>query len=229
MGATPADTEREITRLRGDMSAAIEEIERRVRGGLRGMASADARLTSARARVDVVDRARVDVVERARVDVVERARDNPTLLGVGGVVAAGALAYGAYALVNNLRERRKPQNRLKRGVRNVRDELSGRVDRLGEGVDESRRQLGSAWQHGLLLKLDPEDGGYVRVSDAKVEPLKKNAKKRGQSGVIKKFVWAGLLSVFMALGSVVARRVADIAWRAMLREEPPTEKTKVKA
>jgi len=221
MGATPADTEREITRLRGDMSAAIEEIERRVRGGLRGMASADARLTSARARVDVVD--------RARVDVVERARDNPTLLGVGGVVAAGALAYGAYALVNNLRERRKPQNRLKRGVRNVRDELSGRVDRLGEGVDESRRQLGSAWQHGLLLKLDPEDGGYVRVSDAKVEPLKKNAKKRGQSGVIKKFVWAGLLSVFMALGSVVARRVADIAWRAMLREEPPTEKTKVKA
>src|SRR5438094_341951 len=36
MGATPADTEREINRLRGDMSAAIEEVERRLRGGLRG-------------------------------------------------------------------------------------------------------------------------------------------------------------------------------------------------
>jgi hypothetical protein len=51
MGATPADTEREITRLRGDMTAAIEEIERRVRGGLRGVARAEGRLmTSARAR-----------------------------------------------------------------------------------------------------------------------------------------------------------------------------------
>ncbi|MGI9145017.1 MAG: hypothetical protein ACR2IK_00455 [Chloroflexota bacterium] len=210
MGATPADTEREITRLRGDMTAAVGEIERRVRRGVRGVASGEARVTSA----------------RAREDVVERVRDNPTLLGVAGVVVTGAVAYGAYALVNTLRERRKPQNRLRRGVRNVRDELSGRVERLGEGVDDSRRQIGSAWQRGLVLKLDPEDGGYVRVSDARLEPLKKKA-RRGQSTVIKKFVWAGLLSVFMALGSVVARRVADNVWRAMVREDPPSEKTKV--
>jgi hypothetical protein len=212
MGATPADTEREITRLRGDMTAAIEEIERRVRAGLRGVAKAEARLTSA----------------RTRHEAVESARDNPTLLGVAGVVAAGAVAYGAYALVHNMRERRKPQNRLKRGVQNVRDELSERVERLGEGVEGSRRQIESAWQRGLLLKLDPEDGGYVRVSDARLEPLNKKAKKRGQSTVIKKFIWAALLSVFMAVGSVLARRVADTAWRAMLREDPPTEKSKSK-
>jgi hypothetical protein len=213
MGATPADTEREITRLRGDMTAAIEEIERRVRAGLRGVAKAEARLTSA----------------RTRHEAVESARDNPTLLGVAGVVAAGAVAYGAYALVHNMRERRKPQNRLKRGVQNVRDELSERVERLGEGVEGSRRQIESAWQRGLLLKLDPEDGGYVRVSDARLEPLNKKAKKRGQSTVIKKFIWAALLSVFMAVGSVLARRVADTAWRAMLREDPPTEKSKAEA
>ncbi|MDQ6675604.1 MAG: hypothetical protein M3069_33550 [Chloroflexota bacterium] len=213
MGATPADTEREITRLRGDMSAAIEEIERRIRGGLRGVARAEARLTSA----------------RTREDVVERARDNPTLLGVAGVVTAGGVAYGAYALINTMRERRKPQNRLRRGVQNVREELSERVERLGEGVEGSRRQLGSAWQRGLLLKLDPEDGGYVRVSDARLDPPKKKGRKRGQSTVIKKFVWAGLLAVFMALGSVIARRVADNVWRAMVREDPPTEKSKVKS
>jgi hypothetical protein len=40
--------------------------------------------------------------------------------------------------------------------------------------------------------------------------------------VIKKFVWAGFLSVFLAVGSVVARRLADSAWRAMIHEEPPS-------
>jgi hypothetical protein len=205
MGATSADTQGEITRLRGDMTAALEEVERRVRGGLRGVAQAEARLTAV----------------RAREDVAGRARENPTLLGVAGVVAAGAVAYGAYALVHNLRERRKPQNRLKRGVQNVRDDVSERMERLGEGVEESRRQVESLFQSGLRLKLDPEDGGYVRISDARLEPLKK---KRGQSTVIKKFVWAALLSVFMALGSVLAQRVASRVWRAMVHEDPPTKK-----
>jgi hypothetical protein len=208
MGATPADTEREITRLRGDMTAAIEEFERRMRGGMRGLARAEARISAV----------------RAREDVVEAARDNPSLLGVAGVVAAGAVAYGAYALVNNLRERRKPQNRLRRGVQNVRDELSERVERLGEGVEDSRRQLGGMLPRGLLLKLDPEDGGYVRISDARLEPHKNKARKRGQSTVIKKFVWAALLSVFMAVGSVVAKQVADRVWRAMVHEDPPSKK-----
>jgi hypothetical protein len=63
----------------------------------------------------------------------------------------------------------------------------------------------------------------MRVSDARLEPPKK---KRGQSKVIKKFVWAAFLSIFMAVGSVLARRVADSAWRAMVHEEPPTEKSK---
>src|SRR4051812_27897293 len=187
MGANPADTQREITRLRGDMGAALDELERRVRGGLRGVASAEARITTA----------------RAGEDAVNAARDNPTLLGVAGVVAVGAVAYGAFALVNGLRQRNKPQNRLRRGVEQVRDELSERVT---EGVERSRRQLERSLPQGILLKLEPEDGGYMRVSDARLEPPKK---KRGQSTVIKKLVWALLLSIFMALGSVLARRVAD--------------------
>jgi hypothetical protein len=196
MGATPADTEREITRLRGDMSAAIEEVERRLRGGVRGVATTEARITTLRG-----------------------ARDNPTLVGVVGVVAAGAVVYGAYALINRARERGKPQNRLKRGVQHVREELT-------ERAEESRRQLEQSLPRGVLLKLEPEDGGYVRVSDARLEPPKK---KRGRSTLIKKLIWAALLSIFMAVGSVVARRVAEAAWKSMVHEEPPTEKSKVES
>ena len=200
MGATTEDTQREIAALRGDMSAAIAEVERRVRGGVRGVASAEARVTSA----------------RTREELAAKARENPSILSVVGVVAAASVGYGVYALVSASRERSKPQNRLRRGVRRV----GGRVEK---GVSESRQRLERARQRGLLLKLDPQDGGYVRVSDARLEPLDK---KRGQATVIKKLVWAGLLSAFMALGSVVARRVAGSVWRAAVHEDPPTEKSK---
>ena len=210
MGAKPEDTQREIVRLRGDMSAAVEEVERRFRGGLRGVAAAEARVTSV----------------RAGEDAVARARENPTLLGVAGVVVAGAIAYGVYAFIQGRREQQKPQNRLKRGVSQARAELS---ERVSEGVEASRRQLERALPQGILLKLEPEDGGYMRVSDARLEPAAQVRKKRGQSKVIKKFVWAAFLSVFMAVGSVLARRVADTAWRAMVHEEPPTNKSQAES
>ncbi|MDQ3811296.1 MAG: hypothetical protein M3336_13495 [Chloroflexota bacterium] len=207
MGATPADTEREISQLRGDMTAAIEELERRVRGGLRGIASTEARISTL----------------RTQRQVAERARENPTLLGVAGVVAAGAVGYALYRAVKGLRERNEPQNRLRRRVRDVRHELGGRVE---QSVQASRKQLERARPRGLLLKLDPDEGGYVRVTDARLDVPA--AKKRGQNTVIKKLVWAGLLSLFMALGSVFARRVAGTVWQAMTHEEPPTEKSKVR-
>ena len=203
MGATPEDTQREIGRLRGDMTAAVEEVERRLRGGVRGIATSEARIGSA----------------RAGENALSRARENPTLLGVVGVVAAGAVAYGVYALINGRRESQKPQNRLKRGVA----ELSERVT---EGVESSRHQLERALPHGVLLKLEPESGGYMRVSDARLDAPPAIRKKRGQSLVLKRFVWAGFLSVFLAVASVLARRVADSVWRAMVHEEPPTEKGK---
>ena len=200
MAARPEDTQREITRLRGDMTAAIEEVERRFRGGLRGAATTEARISTV----------------RAGEDAMERARQNPTLLGVAGVVVVGAVAYGLYALVRGARERQTPQQRLKQGISQIRGELS-------ETVESSLRQLEKAVPHGVLLKLEPQEGGYVRLSDARLEPP---SKKRGQSKVIKKFVWAAFLSVFLAIASVIARRIADGVWRAMLHEEPPTEKSK---
>lgn|SRR5215467_4576423 len=204
MAAGPQDTEREIVRLRGDMSAAVAEVERRFRGGLRGVATAEARVSST----------------RARDDAFAAARENPTLLGVGGVVVVGAVAYGVYALVNGLRERQKPQNRLKRGVSQLGAELSERVT---GGVESSRRQLERSLPHGVFLKFEPEFGGYMRVSDARLEPPDK---RKARLTVIKKLVWAGFLSVFMAVGAVMARRLADGAWRAMVREEPPSDRSK---
>ena len=206
MGATPEETEREIVRLRRDMSAAVGEFERRFRGGLRSVAASEARINTG----------------RAGEDAVARARENPTPLAIIGVVAAGALAYGIYTLINNRREQQRPQNRLRRGVEQVRAELSGRIT---EGVETSRHQLERALPQGILLKLEPESGGYMRVSDAKLEPSA-ISKQRGQAVVIKRFVWAGFLSVFLAVATVLARRVADSAWRAMVHEEPPGERDK---
>jgi hypothetical protein len=180
------------------MSAALQEMERRFRGGLRGVATTEARISTT----------------RAGEDALQRARDNPTLLGVAGVIAAGAVAYGVFAAVNSARQRNQPRSRLA--------ELS---ERLSVGVESSRRQLERALPLGVMLKLEPESGGYVRVSDARIEPLDKR-KRRGQSTVIKKLVWAAFLSVFMAVGAVMARRVADTAWRAIVREDPPTEKNR---
>jgi hypothetical protein len=190
------------------MTAALQEVERRLRGGLRGIAGAEARVTSGRASQEAFAR-------------VERARDNPTLLGVVGVVLVGAVGYGIFAAIKGARARNTPTNRLKRGVQQVRDELSERVE---EGVEVSLRQLERARPRGLLLKLDPEGGGYMRVVDARLDVPA--VKSKGRQDVIKKLVWAGLLSVFMAVGSVLARRVAGTVWKATVREDPPTQKSK---
>ena len=205
MGARPEDTQHEIARLRGDMSAAIAEVERRVRGGVRGVTSAEARITSA----------------RTREELASKARENPSILGVAGVVAVAAVGYGVYALVNGVRERRKPQNRLRRGVRSAR----GRAEKR---VGESRKRLEEVRQRAVLVKLEPAESGYMRLTDARLDlsALKNKNKKRGQTTVIKKLAWAGLLSVFMAVSSVLARRVAMQVWRAAIHEDPPTEKSK---
>ena len=203
MGPTPADTQHEITRLRGDMTAALEEVRRRFSGGLRGIAGSEARISTT----------------RTQQQLTAQARDNPTLLGVAGVagvVVVGAIGYGVYAAIRRARDRNKPQNRLKRGVQQVRDELE-------EGVELSRRGLGRqlerAKRHGLVLKVEPEDSGYLRVTEARLDVP---GKDKGRSEVIKKLLWAAFLSVFLAVGSVLARRIAGTLWKVTVREDPPT-------
>jgi len=186
------------------MTAALDELRRRVGGGVRGIAGAEARISTT----------------RAQQQLTEQARDNPTLLGVAGVVIVGAVAYSIYAAIRNARERNKHRSRLKRGVKQARK-------RLEEGVEVSRRQLERqlerARPRGVLLKVEPENSGYMRVTEARLDVPTKD---KGRSDVIKKLLWAAFLSIFMAAGSVLARRAAGSVWKATVREDPPSVRNK---
>ena len=207
MGATPADTQREITRLRGDMNAALDEVERRV----------------ARRRARRRER-RSAHLERPRPakTLVARARDNPTLLGVARRRRRRRHRLRRLTpLINGLRERNKPQNRLKRGVQQVREELSER-----SATELSRRQSRApararADRRGVLLKLEPEDGGYVRVSDARLEPLanKEKGPSRRDQEVHLGSVAVGVHGRGQRPGAARGRSV----WRATVHEDPPTD------
>jgi hypothetical protein len=183
------------------MTAALDEVERRLRGGLRGVASAEARITST----------------RTRDDLVRRARDKPSVLGAAGVALVSAIGFGVYTALKSRREAERPRNRLRRGLLGARNEVEGRVR---PRVEESRRQLDRARPHALLVRLEPQSGGFMRLTEARLERPADKTKERND--VIKKLAWAALLSVFMALSSVVARRVAGSVWKATVSEDPPS-------
>lgn len=204
MGETAADTQREIGQLRTDMNAALDELEMRLRGGIRGVASVETRITRL----------------RVRDELARRARENSTLLGVAMAAAGGAAAYAACELVAGLRERQKPQRQMERRLSQLRVSLNDRVLNVKRDAERAR-------QRGLLLKLEPRRGGYVRVSDARPAVMPRS--RREQTAMIKKLLWAGLVSVLMAVGSAVARRVADRVWRAALHEAPPEQAGEVAA
>jgi hypothetical protein len=47
--------------------------------------------------------------------------------------------------------------------------------------------------------------------------------------IVKKIIWAIVLSLFMAVGSVLARRVAETIWKAMTHDQPPEGNRRVEA
>jgi hypothetical protein len=213
MAATTTDTQREISELRADTSAALEELLRRLRGGFSGIAGAEARVAGVRAGEGLAER-----VE----ELGKRLRDNPPFVAGSGAVALGALGYAAYSLVNRWRENRQPQSRLKRRVMDISRELGSLWGVSLRQVGAARRQLGDKQHRDLLLKIQPEQGGYLRVTDARLDlPM---TKARWRKAVVKNLMWAGMVSLFTAVAGVMARRVAAGVWRATLREEPPPEK-----
>jgi hypothetical protein len=206
--------------LRTDTSAALEELVRRFRGGFSGIAGAEARVAGVRTGEGVAQRLE-GVAERA-VELAKSVRDNPPYLAGSGAVAVGALGCAAYIFVARWRENRKPQSRLKRRVTDVSRELRSLWGVSLRQVGAARRQLGGRQQRDLLLKIQPDQGGYLRVTDAKLDlPM---TKARWRKAVVKNLIWAGWLSLFTAIAGVMARRVAAGVWRATLREEPPLEK-----
>ena len=129
MGATPADTQREINRLRGDMTAALDEMRApfpRRRARHRGRRGAHLERPRQPGRLARATRARQPGPARRR-------------RGRGG--RRGWLWHlrGVHRRSRSATSRR---SRLKRGVQQVRDELCERVD---EGVEASR---GSSSERG---------------------------------------------------------------------------------
>ena len=108
MGAKPEDTQREIGQLRQDADSAVTELLRRVNGGPSSLAGGELRASS------------VQAAQQLRASATE----NPSLLGAAGAVAVGVVGFLAYRAFDGWRESRKPQNRLKSGVENVRDVTS---------------------------------------------------------------------------------------------------------
>ncbi len=203
MAAKPEDTQHQIEGLRADATATVDELQRRLRGGVQGVAGGDARA----------------VTLRAREELVGRTSAQPGLLAVAGTVVIAAVGYGIYALVDRRRQSQKPQNRLRRRVRETGEDVK-------ERVEETRQQVERARRRGLVLKVGGEDESGVEITDAKGRPLGAGKKKGSRGNVLKKLIWAAMLSIFMAGASVLARRAAGGVWRATLREEPPTSRAK---
>ncbi len=198
MGATAENTQREIGGLRDDMTATIDEIERRLRGGVKSVAATDARVKGRRTGEDAAEAVTVAV------------NDNQSLVAVGGAVAATAAGYATFAALDGWRAGQDPATRLRHGVGGVRGAVGTRLEDLRKG--------------GVLLKLDPEKQGYVRVTDARLGTA--SIPRKDNLAVVKKLVWALMMAVFTALGSVVAKRGAAAVWQASTHEDPPDQKKK---
>jgi len=104
VGATSADTQREIEEIRFDISSAADELERRA-----------LRL--------------VDVQAHARW-----LQENPAALAGVGLVVVGVCGVLAFRAVSSARKRRRPDERLKRTVLGAAEELGERLERAREAI-----------------------------------------------------------------------------------------------
>jgi hypothetical protein len=193
MGSPADNTQAEIGRLREDMAAAVLEIQRRFQRGLPSAVTNEVRLMSG----------------ELRTGFSSRLHQNANLVGFAGTVAVCAIGYGAVSAIGRRRANQTPAV-APRAALSLAENLPGL-----RGLEQLRRG-------GVLLKLDQDKGGYVRVTDARLAPEPPPvATKEAGSHVVKRLGWALLLTVFMAAGSVLARRLAGMAWRAAVQEEPP--------
>lgn len=206
MGSTAADTQREIGELRSDATAALGELRARLAGGAATVARAEARITSV----------------RTRAQATAQVRERPIVAVAAGGVALAVLGVAAFAAYQRGQERKKPRNVLKRRVRGARGELESRLEGPLGRIEDLRKRAEEARERGLLLKVEREGDGYLRVLDARLDMPNTSEGKRQE--VLKNVVWAALLAIMMAASGVVGRRLATSVWRTMLREDPPSDR-----
>jgi hypothetical protein len=171
LGATSADTQREIGEIRKDVASALEELDARVRGTF-------------------------DVGAQARA-----AQSNPGAvagLAVAGLMVAG---YVTYKVVSEMRRRRRPEERLKRTVRETAEELGERFERAREALPAIRLYGGDDERDGRTFEVEGSD-----------------------PSMLKRILWATLAAAMMAGAGLLARRLSAAVWKVAMNEEPPTAK-----
>jgi hypothetical protein len=173
LGATSVDTQREIGEIRKDVASALDELDARVRGTF-------------------------DVASHARA-----AQDSPMTLA--GVAVVGLMVGGfvAYKVVANARRRRRPEERLKRTMREAADELSERFERAREAMPV-----------GIRLHAGGDDDDENRTLEV----------QGSDPSMLKRILWATLAATMMAGAGLLARRLSAAVWKAAMNEEPPTAK-----
>lgn len=211
MGSEAADTQREIGALRSDMDAALAELKRRFAGGTSSVTATEARIAGTRASEDVKRQVQVKVGQ---------VRQDPAAMSLLGTAVAAAVGYAVYEVVERWQERRRPENRLKRRARNVRHELE---EQLEQRLKEPRQVARRVRERGVKLTFGGPDADQFRLTDREGKPLDEEPSERTRKDMLKNLLWGLTLALFMAAGSVVARRVAGAVWKATLREDPPTE------
>ncbi len=170
MGATSADTQREIDEIRKDVVSALEELDARRRQTF-------------------------DVGSHAR-----SAQESPVTLVSLAVVGLAVGGIVAYRMVAQRRRRRRPEERLKRTVREAAEGLGERFERAREAVPMSIR---------LHSNGDDDKGRTVEV-------------ERSDPSMVKRILWGVLAATMMAGAGLLARRLSAAVWKAAMNEEPPT-------
>jgi hypothetical protein len=207
VGQTAQDTQREVTALRADLSSVVDELMRRTSGGPTSIATTDAKVRGAQLGQDV----------RTRVERVSRKRPEAIVVGVG----AASMAI-AYSIASAIQRRNRPEEKLKRGVAQARERAESQIEDLAEQAREVASRIRETGKRGVLLKVESEKSGELRVKKARLDVP--SSKEGAGNELLKKLLWAGVLSLFLAVAGVTARRAAGAVWKMTLNEDPPTER-----
>jgi hypothetical protein len=151
----------------------------------------------------------VGAMQQAATGQVRRTvQRNPAalaLLGLSALLGVGALVVRAR---RRAREAQRPAAVLRRRAREAAEDLSDYWERARASMPVDVR-FRAGGRRGA--RDEEDDGGELRIQPK--EP-----------SMLKKLMWMGLTSAMMALGGLLARRMAAAIWTRAMRETPPTDK-----
>lgn len=144
MGATSADTQREIEAIRTDLTAAVTALKQRA--------------------IQVGQRAEDQAARVADVRTqTRRVKEHPAALAGVGLAVVGAGGIATARAVIRARRRQRPEERLKRTVRTAAEELGERWERARHGIPLEVR-LGGADDngHGRRVEMERKEPGMIK-------------------------------------------------------------------